>query len=337
MKSYDPDLKLFNEISNFKKIALSLHVSPDIDSIGSNLAFANVFRELNIDVDIFSPDPVSSSGKFLSGADLIIDKDIKDVELTNYDALICLDAQYPKRLTRTTDELKLPDNIIVIDHHVVFGKGEIKGIIDSEIGSCSELLYLIFSEWGIALTRNSSTSLLAGMIGDTGSFRFKAGVTPQTFEVASKLLAKGADLGDITFNLTQRVPLQSLKFWSEVWEKMEIIDIADKKMVYARIPHEFYLKYSSKEHDGVTSKFTNSIEGTDFGLYISEENKGEVKGSFRSRTDVDVSIIAKELGGGGHKAAAGFMIVIPDDQTFEDVEKRILLTIKEVLNGKKEK
>lgn len=332
-KIYKEAHKLWETISGAQKIATSLHVSPDTDSIGSNLALWQVLNELGKEIDIFSPDPIPLRDSFLPGAKFIKERDIKNVDFSKYDLLICLDAQDPQRLTSTTDILNISCPVAIIDHHIVFADTPANGVVDPEIGSTAELLFLLFKQWKIEIPKDTATDLLAGMVGDTGTFRYEKATTSQTFLVASALLESGANLGEIMLNMYQRIPLASLKFWAKVWGMMEVKEIAGKKMVFAALQNNFYTQFFPRVSDEMPSTFLNSIEETDFGLILKEENKGEIIGSLRSRTQVDVSQIAKALGGGGHKSAAGFRFIIAKRQTFDDAVKQIHEVIAEVLDG----
>ena len=59
---------------------------------------------------------------------------------------------------------------------------------------------------------------------------------------------------------------------------------------------------------------TLSIGGTEVAVIFVEQANGGIKLSFRSRTpQVDCNVLAKQFGGGGHKAAAGAFINEPFD------------------------
>jgi phosphoesterase RecJ-like protein len=114
------------------------------------------------------------------------------------------------------------------------------------------------------------------MITDTGNFSFP-GVTQETFRIAAELISKGADREKIIFEIERNLDENTLKLVGEILNKIEI----------------------DKEHN---------VKNTDFGMIMVETEKNNLSISFRSRGGFDVSQIALEFGGGGHKAAAGATI-----------------------------
>ncbi|HCC09048.1 TPA: phosphoesterase, partial [Candidatus Woesebacteria bacterium] len=61
--------------------------------------------------------------------------------------------------------------------------------------------------------------------------------------------------------------------------------------------------------------------GTEFGIIMIETSENILSVSFRSRTGFDVSKVANEVGGGGHKAAAGARI---EGLPFQEAVNKVL-------------
>lgn len=330
MKNYPESETIYRELKKSKKIALSLHIGPDADSVGSNLAFAQALESIGISADIFSSDAPPEFLSFLPNFKKIQNKDIAEANLESYDLLVTLDSADKLRITRSNKNLDFPtEKTIVIDHHASNpGYGSVN-LIDSKASSTAEILYALFTKWDVDVTRDMATCLLAGIAGDTGTFRYSS-TTWETLKVASTLIETGASLPDIVFNTYQRVPFESFKYLGLLAENSEIKAVGKYKFLWATATENQITRIGGLHFTHGASDFLANIEGTDFGAVIKEEGKGVISGSFRTRTGVDVKELASLFGGGGHRAAAGFRY--QSKESFEKETQRMLTLIEEALS-----
>ncbi len=125
---------------------------------------------------------------------------------------------------------------------------------------------------------------------------------------AAKLIELGADKDEIVKNIYRNINFTEIKLWGKFIENMEID--SEFNFVWSAMPYEIYKEYgepySAKED--VANLFFPIVKGTNFGMVMVEMEEKLLSVSFRSRSDFDVSEIAKKLEGGGHKAAAGARI-----------------------------
>lgn len=303
--------QIIEKIDASQKILLVVHRGPDPDSVGSNLAMYHALHSMGKkDVTIISEDKPPLSLNFLPGIEKIEVVDMGTFDFSSFQLFIALDMGELGMITSTPGIPRVSGNIpiMAIDHHRTNTMyGEIN-LVDDNIGSTGELLYNLFGEWEVEIDKEIAISLFAAIAGDTGVFRY-ASVTAETLKIAALLLEAGANLADVTFNFYQRNTPQTLHFWGKVLEKIEITSQGKYKFAWAALPfEEFEALGRPSARDSAASMFFQGIEGTDFGLLVVEETKGIVKGSLRSRSEIDVSAIAKVLGGGGHRAAAGFRV-----------------------------
>jgi phosphoesterase RecJ-like protein len=226
------------------------------------------------------------------------------IDFSKFDLFIVLDSSswYFASGMKKKDIPNIP--LIVIDHHKTNTKFGDLNLIDANVSSTAEILYLVFKDWGIEINKNMATNLLTGIIGDTGVFKFP-GTTARTLAIAKELMTKGADKDKIVFHLYFSLGLNQFKFWGEVLRRMQLDK--EHKFVWSAIPYETFIKYGGREDlkESAASMFFQSVKGSDFGVVMLEEEKGKLNVSLRSRTGLDVSLIAAKLGGGGHRYAAG--------------------------------
>jgi len=174
------------------------------------------------------------------------------------------------------------------------------------------------------IDKNIASSLMAGVIGDTGAFRFP-GVGVETMKIGIELMKLGADKDNVVFNIYQTIPFNLIKFYGEALSRVEI----DKKnkFVWTSVPYEVYSKLSKPEsaRESTSSLFAQIVEDTEFGFVMVEQEKGKLLISFRSRTGFDTSKIAQKLGGGGHIYASGAKV---EGLPFEKAVARVLKVVR---------
>ncbi len=318
--NYPESLKILEEVKKAKKILLNCHRGPDSDSVGSSLAMLQVLERMGKTVSIICPSEVPGDLKFLSGVEKIKQTDFASFDFSVYDLFLTIDSSNYSLVSGSKD-LPQPDiPLIVIDHHLSnVGFGEIN-LIDANITSSGELLFRVFEDWGVELTAEIAECLLTGIIGDTGSFQHQ-GVGKETLEVGANLIGLGADKDKIIYNIYRNIDLSELKMWGKFIENMQI----DKEynFVWSAVSHKDYKAFGEHPYvkEDVSNLFSPIVKGTDFGIVMVETNEKILSISLRSRTNFDVSKIAEELGGGGHKAASGARV---EEMGFDEAVEKVL-------------
>lgn len=329
MKTYPQSVEILEKIETAKNILLALHVNPDTDSVGSNLALAQFLKEKGKRITVLSCDKPPENLSFLPSFSTVVEKDIYEADLSGFDLYISLDSAEKQRVSRHTEELLFPESlaVVVIDHHYSNPKYGNINLVDEQASSTGEILHHLFTQWGCTPNLEVATCLLAAILGDTGTFRWAT--SSQTLQAAAELVAAGASLKDINFYLYQDAPLKSYKYLSRVFEKMETLDVGEKKVVWAALSFDEINILGGPKIAHGASEFLATVADTDFGLNLTEEEKGRVNGSLRARTQVNVAELASLFGGGGHPTAAGFSVRFEGE--FEPEVQRILQKIKEKL------
>jgi phosphoesterase RecJ-like protein len=332
--NYTESKKILAQAKEAKSILLNCHRGPDPDSIGSALAMLRVLKQMKKQVDIVCPSEILFDPlKYLADYKKIKGGvDFSNFDFSKYDLFITLDSSSWGMVTRN-EKLPIPDiPINVIDHHKTNTRYGDINLVDRNTTSVGEMLFRVFKDWGVKLDKLTANYLLVAIIGDTGAFKHP-GSTGRTFEVASELMAAGADKDEAIYNIYRSLPLDLIKFYGEVLTRIQI----DKKgkFVWAAIPNTIYKKLNKPQSakESAASLFTQVVDGTEFGFLAVELEKGKLSISFRSRTGFDTSNIAKHLGGGGHVYASGATIT---DLSFEKaVDKLLKVTRKYAKKGKR--
>ena len=319
--NYELSGKILREINKAEKILVNCHRSPDPDSVGSALAIRSVLEKMGKDVKVVCPTKINSKLEFLGGFDLIKQiVDFSELDYKSFDLFIILDSSSWDFASKMERGNIPPIKIINIDHHKTNEMYGSINLVDSKLVSLSELLYLLFDDWGVNIDKKMANCLLAGIIGDSGAFRFP-GTTAKTLEIGAKLISLGADQKEIVFNIYTSIDFEEFKFWGKVMQEMKYDQ--EFNFVWVAIAYEVFKKYGGKKNykKDTATTFFQSIRGSDFGIVMVEEEKNKLNVSLRSRTGLDVSKIAVELGGGGHRYASGGGI---HGLSFEKAVKKVL-------------
>ncbi|MBU0570262.1 bifunctional oligoribonuclease/PAP phosphatase NrnA [Patescibacteria group bacterium] len=333
--NYKQSKQILKEIKKAKRILLNCHRGPDPDSIGSALAMYWILKKMGKSVDIVCPsEQLYESVSFLKGYGRIQKEiDFSEFDFSEYDLFITLDSSDWQQVTADKN-IPLPKiPLVVIDHHVTNpGYGSIN-LIDHKTTSVGEILYRTFHDWNFKPDKNIANCLMTAIIGDTGAFRFP-GVTPKTFQTAQLLMEAGANKDKIIHHIYRSEDFKLMKFYGEALAKSKI----DKKarFFWSAISLEDYKRLGNPSFakEATATLFAQVVEDTDFGFIAVEREKGKLNVSLRSRTGLDVSKIALELGGGGHQYAAGGGI---EDLPFDEAVEKVLQICRKHAKKYKEK
>jgi len=291
-------------ISEFKKtletiqtknhIVLISHRHPDADTIGANIAVKFIL-ENNFGKRVTSvcADPLPSTLLFLKKHNVIESTLPKD-----YDCIIALDCSNEEQ-TKFPKIIEKEKNIINIDHHATNTKFGSINIVEPDASSATEILYNLFEHFNIDYSRHVATCLLAGIYNDTGSF-MHSNTKKETYEIAGKLQAKGADIRTIVKNLIKTHSIEQLRLWGKVLLNSRL---NKKGTLVSKVSTEELneTNASPRELAGVIN-YLNCVPESKMTILLSEDLNGNIQGSMRSgNNDIDVSSLCEQFGGGGHK------------------------------------
>lgn len=305
------------------KIGLTFHTSPDGDAIGSTLALLNGLRGLGKDAYIISREVIADNLSFLPLA-LEIDGNTP-APLYGTDLVIVLDCGNYDRICAELNEYE--GEIINIDHHISNENYGTYNYVETTSAATGELSYLLLKELGFVfkgdeeISENVGRCVYTSLVTDTGGFRH-SNVTERTHKIASELIGVGVNNTRIYNNLFDSRPYAKVKLMGEALSSIELL--LDGKVSYIQLSKKLLDSYSLGNID--TSDIISTalgIENVKAAIVLKEVEDG-VKGSLRSKDDLDVRRVAETLGGGGHVKAAGFKAL---NCTLEEVKEKILSEI----------
>ncbi len=285
-----------------ERVALFAHSRPDADTVGSNLAMEMYLCERGKQVDIICFDPFPDTLRVLAERTFLHPD---QVDFSLYDAVIACDS-VDRGFDRIVSKLSEDQVVVLIDHHHdIHLTGDVV-IIDTEYSSASEIVYLFLSSAQATITKPMATMLLMGILFDTGGFQH-SNVSPRVMEIASELMKKGAPLSKIAQTIFTNKNISALKLWGKAFERAKF-NPENGMLVTAITQKDVEECQASVEDIYQVTSILSAVPDAKFALVLSERENNIVRASLRSMEQhgVDVSAIAHQFGGGGHKLSSGF-------------------------------
>ena len=301
-------------------VAVVGHVRPDGDAIGSVTALVAMLRQKGVNAHGFigQEERFSEDLYTIPGAE-----DVRTVTSFPQDVAACItvDCSSLDRTGALQEEIAALDKTVVVDHHAANTEFGYKNFVIPEAEATAVMLYYFIAPLGVELTKDIAHSLYAGVLTDTGSFRWGG---PQMHAVAAELVKTGIDQQAIAYELVDRITTQDLRFNGEILSKLQVFDAGGIRIASLTATHEM-IEGRPKSTIESLINFVRATDDTDMGCVFKEQHPGEWTVSLRSRT-LDVAEYAQALGGGGHKPAAGYS----DTGTADDLARHLVQVVEEI-------
>ncbi|MGL5830903.1 MAG: DHH family phosphoesterase [Candidatus Altimarinota bacterium] len=291
-------------ISQAENIVIISHRSPDPDAIGSNLALRLALTQSGKKILSACVDKIPTNAEFLAKA---LNYDCA-INLDQADLLISVDCGSKSQVAFESiyPGIFQAKPFINIDHHASNDFYGTINLVYTQLSSTCEIVYKLFKLWNIQLTPAISTCLLFGLYYDTGSF-MHSNTSESVLKMAEDLLQNGADQQIIIENLYKNYSESKFKIWGKVLDSMKI---TNQNAVSAALSNQEIqdLKVDPEDLSGIIN-YLSMVKGSDYAVFVHEDKPGQIKGSLRTTQDkLDLSALAAQLNGGGHKKASGFTI-----------------------------
>ncbi|HKF79971.1 MAG TPA: bifunctional oligoribonuclease/PAP phosphatase NrnA [Thermoleophilaceae bacterium] len=312
------------ELREADKLLLTTHENPDGDALGSLLAMHQILQQLGKDslmymaADEFPLPWEYRSFKFegLVGAppDDVDERTIVFLDCGNIDRM---PMDFLKR-----DGL----HVLNIDHHHDNTRFGTVNLVVGGASCTAEIVYALAKELGAEITLPIADALYVALVTDTGRFMYE-NTTPEAHIMAAELIQAGVAAHDVYRRLYEDLPFSRLELLSRALSSVERHD--GGALTVAHLTKRDFEETGAVETDseGVVDH-VRAVQGTAVAVLVREllgdERAGMRKVSLRA-TDgrVDVSVIARQMGGGGHRQAAGFTTALPYDELIRTLHEQI--------------
>jgi bifunctional oligoribonuclease and PAP phosphatase NrnA len=299
-------------IAGAQDVTLVAHVQPDADALGSALALGLALRQRGATVRVtfgeFADAPESL--RALDVAGLIVPPDQVPAEP---ELLVALDTANRNRLGCLSDRVDTSRAVLVVDHHVTNERFGTHNLIDAHAEATAVLVLRLIDELDVRLDEPMARCLYAGLVTDTGCFRR---ADQGTHAVAARLLTAGVDPDATTRALMDTHPFGWLSMLGTVLGRARLEPAAAQGLglVHTSVRLADAAGLRIEEVESVVDLVRTTAEA-EVAAVLKEVAEDRWAVSLRAKQRVDVAAAAAELGGGGHRLAAGFTT----DGSAEDV------------------
>lgn len=308
-------------MTSAKRAVVVIHWNPDGDALGSGLAWTRYLNKTGIRTTLIAPNDFPPFLKWMPGSDQVIiaDEDGRRARqaIEKADLVFCLDfnslARTGMELETRLKESRLP--LVLIDHHQQPEAHFAWSFSETAMSSTSEMIFHLIMALGGEehLDEEMAGCLYAGILTDTGSFRFSA-TTATTHRAVARLLETGVKTERIYHEVYDRNKESRLRLLSKALEKLTILPEYRTSFIVLSAGDLKQNQYEKGDTEGFVN-YGLSLDGICFTAMFTEQDD-RIRISFRSKGSFDVNRFAREhFQGGGHINAAGGSSHLSLDET----------------------
>ncbi|MFH0855728.1 MAG: bifunctional oligoribonuclease/PAP phosphatase NrnA [Candidatus Omnitrophota bacterium] len=310
-------------IKKYKRFLISSHTSPEGDALGSELALYCLLKKLGKDAFIVNEDPLPQEYGFFPFKENIklYSPGLKGMD---FDCMVILDCTDLSRIGSVGQIDKGNKPVINIDHHISNkGFGSVNWV-QPGASSASEMVFRLYKEMRVSFDNDSALLLYAGMLTDTGSFRY-SNTSGFTHKAVAELLNFNINANQVYKNIYENIPFRDIQVLTKAVAGIHMVNSG--KIAWVEVPARLlrHKKLSFDLTDHLLG-FVRSIKGVEVAA-LFKENLGvrnEIRVNLRSTGLADVNKVASAFGGGGHKTASGCTV----RGRLADVRKKVIAKIR---------
>lgn len=325
--------RVLERIREDSRFVLAAHEGPDGDALGSLVGMQWLLTTLGKDSQMFiAPEdlPLPYEYRFFT-LDGLISSPPRDIAQRT---VVFLDCGNIDR--NSAGVLQQGRHLLNIDHH---HDNTRFGTLDHVVpdASCTaEIVWDLMHGLGVGPAPAAAQALYVGLITDTGRFMYE-NTGPRAHEMAAELIAAGVDVQDVYRRLYEEMPAAKISLLALALGQLRRFD--DGELTLAALSAEDFLRVGAEDSysEGIIDHL-RAIQGTKVAALVRELSGGGRDGrrkvSLRATDDdVDVSVIAREQGGGGHRRAAGFTTTLEAEPLIEFLRGALAAQLHATSNG----
>jgi phosphoesterase RecJ-like protein len=300
------DLKaIADALRSHERFLVVTHENPDGDALGSLLATALALRSLDKDAVMYlaGDAPLPREYGFMRLETLVRTPPVDAGERV----LVAVDCAKAERMGDPDAAGRAP-LVLNIDHHHDNTRFGDANLVVADASSTGEVLRDLFAELGVELTSDLAEPLYIALVTDTGRFQY-TNTTPKALRLAAELVEAGADIHGVFQQVYESVEFAQVKLRARAFERARVL--AGGRIIVSYLLRTDFVDVGAPESysEGIIDDL-RAVAGSELAVMIREppRDTGPArKVSLRASVDeLDVSVIARLFGGGGHRQAAGF-------------------------------
>ncbi len=308
--------EIASQLKKVKSATIFCHMRPDGDTLGAAAGLAAMLGARGAKTCVVCESPIPEKFAFLPALRAVGTS--PDPSSEAYIAVDCSDEHRLGALADAFVQAKKPK--FNIDHHISNTRYGDCWFVEERAATC-EIMVALCETMGVALSKEIADLLLLGISSDTGNFAHK-NVTASTFAAAAKLVAAGADINAIQYNMFKKQSAARALLFGRTMSAIRYF--AEGRIAMIAVTRR------ALEECGATADVTEgfidfpmSVDGVEVAACLLETGNDRYKVSLRSKGRANVNEVAAVYGGGGHVLASGCMLF----GAFEEVVDKLRFTI----------
>jgi phosphoesterase RecJ-like protein len=307
--------QVLQELRGANKLVVVAHENPDGDALGSLIAMQGILSAIGKDCLTFIAErelPLPEEYNWFPLDGLVSEPPADADERT----IVFLDCGNLER--NPAEAFRRPGmHILNIDHHHDNTRFGTVNLVVPEASCTAEIVWDLMRELGVTPTLTVAEALYVGLITDTGRFMYE-NTGRRAHLMAADLIDAGVDVHDVYRRVYEDVPYGKLALLARGLSNIERYDNG-RLTLTALTATDFSDSDAEESYSEGVVDHLRAVQGTEVAALVRDRIGDGVAGvrkvSLRSGNDrIDVSAIARALGGGGHKQAAGFSTQLEHDE-----------------------
>jgi phosphoesterase RecJ-like protein len=306
-------------LRDHEKFLVVTHENPDGDALGSLLATTLALRQLGKDAEmiLLGDAPLPREYHFMQLDGLLREPPADAAERL----VVAVDCAKADRIGPDVTMLERAPFVVDIDHHHDNTRFGDVNLIVATASSTGELLRDVLAELGVELTPEIAEALYVALVTDTGRFQY-SNTTPKSLRLAAELVDAGADVHQVFQQVYESMEFAKLKLLARALERARVLE-GGRIVVSYLLRTDFADVGAAEPYSEGIIDYLRAVDGAELAVLVREppRDTGPThKGSLRASVDeLDVSMIARLFGGGGHRQAAGFA----SEQSLDEITETI--------------
>lgn len=321
---WSPLVEWFHRYDDF---LLMTHIRPDADGLGSQLALADALGRIGKKARVVIASPLPPRYDFLDpNRNTIVSFTPPGDEFRDCGAIVVMDTGTWNQLGDFGPYMQSSAKPkAVIDHHRT--QDDLGGLLfqDTSAEATGRMAYELIRSLKAPISPTAANNLFMALALDTGWFRHP-NTTAESYKLAEELVRLGANPPPLFEQLFECAPVERLKLVGIALARLQTR--AAGQIGFTEVYLGDYADTGAVPGDTEDLiNYPRSIAGVEVALLFIEQPEGGTKISFRARSKVDVSKIAEQFQGGGHKLASGARSDLP----LPEIREQVLRIVKAAL------
>ena len=310
-------------IRRHQRFVISSHVNPEGDALGSALALAALLKRLGKQALVTTDGGIPPAFEFFPRLARVVGRYSPSLKA---EVAMTVDVPVLSRLGCMGKLFERTPLTVNIDHHVSNQRFADVNWVDPKAAAVGEMIYRLYRAFGLRPHRQEALCLYVSIVTDTGSFRYMS-TTPEVHRIAAELIAQGVSPLKVAQDLYECHQPKDLRFLGAVLQNLK--SLPDGKAVWLEIPRAQFQSFRpGPEIVDELVNYPRSIQTAEVAFVLKQKsNDGKIRISFRSKGKVDVNLLARQFGGGGHRAASGCTV----EGTFPQVRGKVLDAVRKAI------